>query len=191
MAFDIEQDWDLLYMEVSTDQGSTWDVLGSANDPNWYNSSRFPSNQNCFNCVGAQWTGTSTTMSTYEKSLDAFSTETNVIFRFAFVTDQSVTREGAVIDNLVVTGALSNDTASAENLLSVYPNPSQGIFNLTWRGSEAMNLSVFDLSGKLILEQKDVDNSIQKIDLSQVAAGVYFLKVNSPQGSTTKKLLVQ
>jgi hypothetical protein len=190
MAFDLERNYDILYMEVSTDQGNSWNVLGNSSDANWYNSNRFPIGQNCSNCVGAQWTGTAETISTYSTSLNAYSNEANVIFRFAFVTDQSVTQEGAVIDNVVVTGVLSNGAVQLENQFSIYPNPSNGLFQITWNEPVSIDLNVYDLSGKLILNKKDAAGGSDEIDLSQVAQGVYFLNIKTENGSFTKKLIV-
>ena len=46
MAFDLEIDFDIVYVEYSKDGGSVWEVLGTANDPNWYNSDTVPGS-NC------------------------------------------------------------------------------------------------------------------------------------------------
>ena len=85
MAFVIELDWDLLYMQYSTDLGQNWNVLGSSDDPNWYNSSRFSGdgvNDDCYNCVGAQWTGTNLNLTEYAYDLTELGTNDNIIFRF-------------------------------------------------------------------------------------------------------------
>ncbi len=190
MAFQIEQNWDLLYMEYSIDQGTTWDILGSSNDPNWYNSSRFPNGSNCFNCVGAQWTGSATTMNTYTHSLDFLSGESNVIFRYAFVTDQSVTEEGAVIDNFVISGTASNAQNQLENNLQIYPNPSTGIFNLSWQTHKQLTLKVFDLSGKLVLTREASGNSAI-LDLDRVSQGVYILEIHGKEGSKSSHKLIK
>ncbi|MDT8347964.1 MAG: glycosyl hydrolase, partial [Flavobacteriaceae bacterium] len=62
MAYQIEDNWDVLYMMYSTDDGQTWSTLGSASDPNWYNSNLVGSQGQCPLCIGAQWTGSATAM---------------------------------------------------------------------------------------------------------------------------------
>jgi Secretion system C-terminal sorting domain/Thrombospondin type 3 repeat len=114
MAFAIEFDWDLVYVQYTLNQGSSWNLLGSSADPNWYNSSRIAGDglanpENCYNCVGGQWTGTNTTMTEYSYDLVALASETNVIFRFVFHSDQSVNEEGVVIDDFVVDGITPDD----------------------------------------------------------------------------------
>ncbi|WP_299250301.1 T9SS type A sorting domain-containing protein [uncultured Lacinutrix sp.] len=192
MAFQLELDWDILYMEYSTDQGLNWSVLGTASDPNWYNSSTLPGN-NCINCPGAQWTGSSTSLSNYSYDLSAFTAETTMMFRFVFHSDQSVTEEGAIIDNLVVTqNALSVDEFNV-NGFSVYPNPSHGIFNIKTKTPQAFNYDIFDITGKLILQQKNVkaNNSQHQIDISNYASGIYLLEIYNQQSKIVKKLMLK
>ena len=107
MAFDIEFDWDLLYLEYSNDQGQNWNILGNSDDPNWYNSSRISGdgvNNNCYNCVGSQWTGTELEMQEYSYNLTNIDDYNNIIFRFVFHTDEYVNQEGVIIDDLVIEG---------------------------------------------------------------------------------------
>jgi uncharacterized protein (UPF0262 family) len=41
-----------------------------------------------------------------------------------------------------------------------------------------MNISVYDLTGRLIFEEINIDKSNYALDLSKVTAGLYFLKIN-------------
>ena len=102
MAFDLEENWDILYLEYSTDSGLTWSLLGTANDPNWYNNNtQQGQNNTCFNCPGEQWTGIDANLTEYKKDLTEFTDESNFIFRYVFHSDFTVTDEGAIIDNIV------------------------------------------------------------------------------------------
>ncbi len=41
MAYDLEINFDVVYVEYTVDDGSTWQVLGTVNSqPNWYTSDR-------------------------------------------------------------------------------------------------------------------------------------------------------
>ncbi len=132
MAFAIEPDWDLTYVEYTLDQGTTWTLLGSSTDPNWYNSSRFAGDglgNNCFNCVGGQWTGTNTTMTTYSYDLAPLSSESNVIFRIVFHSDDNTNDEGVILDDFFVDGITpDNDNDGVGNTIDNCvntPNPDQ------------------------------------------------------------------
>jgi len=192
MAFDLELDWDIVYMEYSTDEGVNWTILGSATDANWYNSSTTAGqNNNCFNCPGAQWTGTNATLTEYKYNLTPLNTETNIVFRFVFHSDQVVAQEGVIIDNLVITESTLSINEFETTTFSVYPNPSKGIFNISTKIPE-FNFSIYDVTGKLILKQDKAKttNNNYSLDISNYTSGVYFLTITSQNTKVTKKLLL-
>lgn len=191
MSYDLELNWDILYMQYSIDNGVTWNILGDATAPNWYNSSNVPNATNCFNCVGAQWTGTDIVSKRYAHPFTILGNLSSVAFRFVLHTDDSVTKEGAIIDNFVVTGTLNTADLALDSLFNVYPNPSSGLFTLTWNGDQQLDYAVYDISGKEILRKNKVTTPNHSIDLSAVASGMYFLKLSTTTGSITKKLIVQ
>ncbi len=132
MAFAIEPDWDLAYVEYSTNQGDSWSLLGSSSDPNWYNSSRIAGDgvaNNCYNCVGGQWTGTNTTMTEYSYDLAAFASESSMIFRIVFHSDDNTNDEGVIIDDFYVDGVTPDADGDGvgdniDNCVNT-PNPDQ------------------------------------------------------------------
>jgi len=69
--------------------------------------------------------------------------------------------------------------------VSIYPNPAS---NILFISSEITinNLSVFSISGKKVLEQKNIDNSI---DISSLPAGMYFLEITSENGKAVQKFI--
>ncbi len=190
MAFEIEADYDVLYMEYSTDNGTSWNILGSAADTDWYNSST-QRNNSCRLCRGAQWTGFDTTIQTYRQSLASFVGESSIVFRFAFESDQNLNFDGAVIDNLVVTGILSTPQAQSLDALRIYPNPSAAIFNLELATATSIDYVVYSASGQQVLSQENLTGREHQINLDGLASGVYFLQVSSEDGSVTRKLLLQ
>lgn len=65
--------------------------------------------------------------------------------------------------------------------VSIFPNPSDGGFNvdLLLKNSEtAANLIVMDFTGKVVTEQKVV-NGLNKLDLSYLLSGVYFVSITN------------
>lgn len=135
MAYDLEQDFDVVYVQYSTDEGSTWSVLGTVNSqPNWYISDRTNESSgaadDCQNCPGAQWTGTNATLTEYAYDFVAnaalgeadLSGESNVIFRIVFHSDALENQEGAVIDDLGLTGFDDDDDDDNDGILDVNDN---------------------------------------------------------------------
>jgi len=78
--------------------------------------------------------------------------------------------------------------------LSVFPNPSQGVFTLDMQGArERVWIRVFDAAGNLVYQQKDLivsKGSLHKINLSEQPNGVYNLII---EGSNfySKRLIIQ
>ena len=191
LAFDIEENWDVLYVEYSTNFGENWAVLGTADDPNWYNSDRNPqSGGDCEICPGAQWTGTNTNLLEYSYPLNAFTNESNIIFRFVFHSDYTVTKEGAVIDDFVIDGTLSTQ-AFENNSIAVYPNPTKGVFTLSYGNFNPQQIDIYDVTGKNILSvgNADLTDNQTELNLSNVSNGVYFIKISNENGQTVKRII--
>jgi len=195
MAFDIEQDWDYLYMEYSTNGGNDWNVLGTATDANWYNSDRtFASsgNTDCFTCIGSQWTGTDTTMQQYSYDLSAFNNESPIVFRFVLVTDQATNNEGIIVDNLVVTSVLSVGDVENNSAFSVYPNPSNGSFSIQANKNLGdVSVNIFDMNGRN-LYAKDVNlTGTVNFDLDNLRSGLYILRVTGEDFVQSTKIIIE
>ncbi|MFD2566373.1 T9SS type A sorting domain-containing protein [Pseudotenacibaculum haliotis] len=88
-----------------------------------------------------------------------------------------------------------NRTLSAQNhvleSLNVYPNPANDELKISWDRAEDVSVRLFDARGQLVYYNKQTSLVIPlEINTSQLAAGVYFLKVNSSKGYATKKVVV-
>jgi polyhydroxybutyrate depolymerase len=69
---------------------------------------------------------------------------------------------------------------------SVYPNPSQDKFMLSFADFSEKTISVFDYSGRIIQRYKCyADNEVLNID----AKGIYFITVTSGTQTITKKVI--
>lgn len=189
MAHDIEENWDILYLQYTTDNGAHWYRLGEMAS-NWYNSDRTPetTGEDCTNCVGGQWTGTNTTLTEYSYSLNSFSGyPNNVIFRFVFHSDGSVTGAGVVVDDFLISGTNLATTNFELEKLAIYPNPSNGIFNISAGNISIDSMDLYDITGKKIDFKTNKEQTV--IDLNAVSDGVYFVKITSNNQSTTKKII--
>jgi hypothetical protein len=66
--------------------------------------------------------------------------------------------------------------SNAQMQLSIYPNPTKDFINIHSPVEQPQTVKLFDISGKLILDQP-FDNTSKKINMSQIPVGVYVLKV--------------
>ncbi len=210
MAFDLEPDYDYINIEYSTDNGSTWTILGDASTgTSWYNSSNTPNTTNCDLCVGAQWTGAgydsnqiggvNSDKTNYTWSMPNFgyggaTPQSNIIFRFNFVSDPGVQYEGVIVDNFVITGTpvLANQQNNFETF-TISPNPTSGIVIVKLSTSEDVKMDLYDMRGRKCFtnEYKNSNTTFnQEINLGQLEKGVYLLTVTSEGKTQTKKVII-
>ncbi len=71
-----------------------------------------------------------------------------------------------------------------KNAVSVYPNPSNGVLNVT---ADGYALEVFDITGRVVTTR--TLNGTASIELP--VSGVYFLRFSNDKGSFTQKVIVK
>ncbi|RFC54238.1 alkaline phosphatase D family protein [Brumimicrobium aurantiacum] len=94
------------------------------------------------------------------------------------------------------TPTLGLEQGSNYFLSGVYPNPSSGQFTLglTNNTEEVIDLKVFDLKGRLVLDKAmNIPSGNHKIvfNLDKESKGVYILKINSKNGTLSTRKLVK
>lgn len=67
--------------------------------------------------------------------------------------------------------------------VELYPNPTTGILNINAEGLQEVN--VVDLSGRVVMSQKNSN----VVDMSELANGVYFVRVITNNGVSTQKIV--
>jgi len=72
--------------------------------------------------------------------------------------------------------------------MKVYPNPSSS--NITVECEANSLVTLFDLFGRKIIEQKTIDNSTQFL-IEGIASGYYVLQVVNKSNTQTIKILKQ
>ena len=119
-------------------------------------------------------------------------------YRVAVVNPNGCTPTRSVsrsISNVINSSGVAvgvNDELAPTNV-GVYPNPSNGNFAVSVADIEGIiNLSVFDARGREVFTTAMVGNgqkTIQNIDLSNYANGVYTLSIRTAKGTATQKLV--
>ena len=90
------------------------------------------------------------------------------------------------------------EVGQGENQIRVFPNPSDGRFQLTidHQGEEKVMAKVFDITGKLVknisedLVREDTSVTAQ-VNLDSPKSGIYFLRIEIGKKVLTKKFIVR
>ena len=90
LNYDLENAFDFLYLLISTDDGESWQILKSK-----YGTD---DNESGFN-LGLGWTGKSNGWKDESIDLSSYAGK-NVIIRFDMITDQALSAQGALIDDI-------------------------------------------------------------------------------------------
>jgi len=74
--------------------------------------------------------------------------------------------------------------------ISLYPNPVNSTLTIkTTQNNIIDNITLFDISGRVILVKKGTNSVSEKINLSSLSNGSYFIKISTDSGEVTKKII--
>lgn len=86
-----------------------------------------------------------------------------------------------------VRNTLSVSTASL-GTIKLYPNPSQDFISITMDNGQWNSLQVYNVTGQVVM---NVTNYTERVNVTSLNTGTYFVKVNASQGSETIQFLVK
>ncbi len=110
-----------------------------------------------------------------------------------FVTDAN----GCTTSRDVTVNSFVDSSNNLEELTSdaikVFPNPSNGVFNVTLNGSfeGAFAATVMDLSGRVIYTRSIENKNMFALDLSDASNGTYIVQLASDKVLVTKRIVIK
>ncbi|MCH2215960.1 MAG: T9SS type A sorting domain-containing protein [Flavobacteriales bacterium] len=84
---------------------------------------------------------------------------------------------------------LDTQDIQRDNLL-IYPNPASDALEIRTRGEHLVEISVFDLSGKKIVQKSLVNASSTRFDTAALPSGVYVFEVTTSSGRKSRNKVV-
>lgn len=90
--------------------------------------------------------------------------------------------------NVLSTGL---NEASLSSSIAIYPNPSTGFFTMQLPSIGKFNVEILNAEGQKVYAISFEDRSLNDLDLTELAEGMYFVKVKSNESSAIKKLVIQ
>ena len=82
-----------------------------------------------------------------------------------------------------------NQQIELSEAADIYPNPSNGSFNISWTKDQVAEISIIDADGKL-LHKQDVYKGNNQMLLSHLSSGVYFYSISDEQGDLNQGKLI-
>ena len=99
--------------------------------------------------------------------------------------------DGAEAFDVPADCVLGTSNNELENNFIIYPNPSNGMINIKSRFNigEA-TISIYDVNGRLVLNQQVEFSHTTFIDASKLSIGMYIIKIEGAEKSQTAKLII-
>jgi len=92
----------------------------------------------------------------------------------------------AWVDINQIVGLEENLAASA----SIYPNPANDVLNIELKDQKDLSVKIYDMTGKLVLDQNYGLSAQQSINISDFTAGVYNVQVIADGQTSSKRIAI-
>jgi hypothetical protein len=140
------------------------------------------------------WANNALLLTSYaQQTTPVFTAPSAGIYYFAF-NDISVAAAGTAatlrLDTVSMTSVLGTNDFLSSNF-SVFPNPVKNVINFSNDANAVVSLvEMTDLNGRVIKSQK-VNATEGQISVSDLATGMYMMKITTDQGVAVKKIVKQ
>lgn len=174
---------DTLDITISTDCGLSWTTVyrkaGTAlvtNTPTFQGSDYFPTQQ-------SQWR-----LETVD--LTPFASSNTAIIK---IENTTAYENNLFIDDLSVDNIVSTKEIIAKNLsITIFPNPAKDLIYVnTNSGNNINEVRLYNVLGELINTYSGNFNSYTEIKTLDLKNGVYFVQIETENGSAVKRLIIE
>lgn len=180
--WDIEEGFDYVQFEISTDAGATW--IPQCGKFTTRGSAQQADGEPIYDGTQTQWLKEEINLSDYIGE--------TIVARFQLVTDNGNNRDGFYFDDLefrvVVDPNLGVDDAFAK-AFSFYPNPVSDVLNIS-SSMLSYETAVYNIQGQRV-SQRTVQSGNSQLDYSAYASGIYFVQITEAGKTTTLKVIKQ
>lgn len=94
-------------------------------------------------------------------------------------------------DTLVVNIATTGIASHQQQLVSVSPNPSEGVFNIRNLKGAEISIELFDVQGRSVVKSLQLQKNDTALDIRHLDNGVYYLKITNDDTTVIEKLVKQ
>lgn len=115
-------------------------------------------------------------------------TRTRLVF-FPDFPDSRTEGSLCYVDNMGFEDLSSNVSIKhvKNSIMSIYPNPAQEFITVQYPGMKGLTVS--NIVGQTVRSRVSTSNYIERIDIADLKAGIYFVTLDTPEGLVTSKFL--
>ena len=73
---------------------------------------------------------------------------------------------------------------------SIYPNPAKDEITVENRGMQEVKIEIVSINGRVLISKESNEHEV-KMDLSNVSPGLYLLKMDLPNETILRRIIVQ
>lgn len=186
----------------SLDSGNTWQLMDSSLNHPVYGMSFLNAHSGTAVGIDGRTSHTSDGGASWVEVNSGTALKLNAVHHPTLQTAFAVGLKTAIIrlttnDTIVTLSAPRTPVSKKHDMLrSIYPNPAREIatFEIEIERTMVVTLSLFDVKGNKVASIYDgiLPNGIHEanLDVSQLVAGIYFARLDSPDGSEMMKVIV-
>ncbi len=178
--WDIEDNWDYVQFQVSTDNGATWNSQ----------CGKYTNEASNAQGTGPLYDGTQLDWITEEIDLSDYIGQ-SIKVRFRLKSDGFQTGDGFYFDDFKV-NTLDNTTLSIANQVQVsqfgvYPNPANSFLKIN-TNNEDYSIEIYNSQSQLVFK-KENNVGTNEISIADLATGIYFIKLKADGINEVKKVV--
>jgi hypothetical protein len=112
---------------------------------------------------------------------------THSIYMTAY-DDMNIAYTDSVV--VIVESCLSTNENEFAEMVSIYPNPTSSQLYFNFSNELINNVVIFDITGKIIHSENFIGNN-GRMNIESFASGIYHVRINSPLGTKTQKIIIE
>lgn len=95
----------------------------------------------------------------------------------------------AVDDVQITEVVVASADSFQSNTFNVFPNPVADVLNINSSLLSIKSINVTDINGRIVKQISELNKQISEINVSDLNAGIYFVTMNTEEGSSVKKFI--
>ena len=108
----------------------------------------------------------------------------------ALYTDYVTTHSFVSADPLATCMLCGNVSDVQPKQISVFPNPSEGLFTIQWKGDAYNQIEIVEATGKVLVKERLLQQEVFSVN-DKLKSGVYWVKLSNEKSIVTQKVIVE